>query len=89
MVILPELVLITGALALFFISLGKSPSEKAAQTVATCCALATLLGCLLNFKAQGSLFYGAYSVDQYSQLFKLMIGGGLSLFCCSHRPLKP
>lgn len=80
MVILPELVLITGALALFFISLGKSPSEKAAQAVATCCALATLFSCLLNFSAQGSLFYGAYAVDQYSQFFKLMIAVGLSLF---------
>ena len=80
MVILPELVLTVGALALFCISLGKTPTEKAAQTVATCFGLATLLGCLLSFKAQGSLFYGAYSVDQYSQLFKLMIAGGLTMF---------
>lgn len=88
MVILPELVLITGALALFLVSLGKNVSELATRSVAIVCGLATFLSSVLAFNAEGILFDGAYAVDQYSQLFKVMIGAALMIFLLFSQDLK-
>nr|WP_320009993.1 NADH-quinone oxidoreductase subunit N [uncultured Desulfobulbus sp.] len=88
MVILPELVLLIGALALFCVSLGKNVSESAAKNVAIVFGLGTFAGTLLAFNEQGTLFYGALAVDQYSQLFKLMIGGALAVFLIFSQSLK-
>ena len=88
MVILPELVLIAGALALFLVSLGKNVSEKTAQSVAIIFGLGTFAGSLLAFNQQATLFYGAYAVDQYSQLFKVMIGAALAVFLLFSQNLK-
>jgi NADH-quinone oxidoreductase subunit N len=88
MIILPELVLVAGALALFLVSLGKAPSEQAAKAVAIVVGCATFAATLLSFSSQGTLFYGAYSVDQYSQLFKVMIGFSLLLLLISGQNLK-
>jgi NADH-quinone oxidoreductase subunit N len=86
MVILPELVLLAGALALFMVSLGKTPA--AAKSVAVVFGLAAFAATLLSFQAQGSLFYGVYAVDQYSQMFKVMIGFSLALLLISGQNLK-
>jgi len=88
MVILPELVLVAGALALFLVSLGKTPSEQTAKSVAMFFGLATFVATLLAFQSQASLFYGAYAVDQYSQLFKAMIGFSLALLLILGQNLK-
>ncbi|MDD2464529.1 MAG: NADH-quinone oxidoreductase subunit N [Desulfobulbus sp.] len=88
MVILPELVLITGALALFLVSLGKNVSEQTAKSVAIIFGLGTFASTLLAFNQQATLFYGAYAVDQYSQLFKLMIGAALAIFLLFSQDLK-
>jgi NADH-quinone oxidoreductase subunit N len=86
MVILPELVLLAGALALFIVSLGKTPA--AAKSVALAFGFAAFAATLLSFHSQGSLFYGVYAVDQYSQLFKVMIGFALALLLISGQNLK-
>jgi NADH-quinone oxidoreductase subunit N len=88
MVILPELVLVAGALALFLVSLGKTPSAQTAKLVAIVFGIATFAATLLSFQSQASLFYGAYAVDQYSQLFKVMIGFSLALLLILGQNLK-
>ncbi|WP_319588224.1 NADH-quinone oxidoreductase subunit N [uncultured Desulfobulbus sp.] len=88
MVILPELVLLAGALALFLVSLDTTPSKQAAKSVAIVFGIATFVATLLSFQAQGTLFYGVYEVDQYSQLFKVMIGFSLSLLLILGQNLK-
>lgn len=77
MVLLPEIVLATGALALFLVSLQPTLSAHTAKSVAITFGLATLVATLLAIQEQGSLFHGAYAVDLYSQLFKAMIAFGL------------
>ena len=88
MVILPELVLLAGALALFLVSLDTTPSKQAAKSVAIVFGIATFVATLLSFQAQGTLFYGVYEVDQYSQLFKVMIGFSLALLLILGQNLK-
>ena len=88
MVILPELVLAAGALALFLVSLSKTPSAQTAKSVAMVFGLATFAATLFAFQSQGSLFYGAYAVDQYSQLFKALIGFSLALLLIFGQNLK-
>jgi NADH-quinone oxidoreductase subunit N len=88
MVILPELVLLTGALAFFVISLGKTSDGRAAKFTALFFGFATFIATCLSFQSQGLLFYGAYAVDQYSQLFKVLIGFSLALLMVSGQNLK-
>jgi proton-translocating NADH-quinone oxidoreductase, chain N len=88
MVILPELVLVAGALALFFVSLSKTPSARTAKSVAMVFGLATFAAAVLAFQSQESLFYGSYVVDQYSQMFKVLIGFSLALLLIFGQDLK-
>lgn len=88
MVILPELVLVFGALALFMVSLVKGPSERLTKSVALFFGITTCAATLLSFQAQGILFYDVYVVDQYSQLFKVMIGFSLAIVLIFGQNLK-
>jgi NADH-quinone oxidoreductase subunit N len=88
MVILPELVLAAGALALFIVSLSKTPSEQITKSVAIVFGVATLTATLLSFHSEGIVFYGSYAVDQFSQLFKVMIGSSLALLLVFGHNLK-
>ncbi len=88
MVILPELVLLTGALAFFVISLGNTSDGRAAKFTALFFGFATFIATCLSFQSQGLLFYGSYAVDQYSQLFKVLIGFSLALLMISGQNLK-
>ena len=88
MVILPELVLVVGALALFMVSLAKVPSQRLTTSVALGFGIATFVATLLSFQAKGILFYEVYAVDQYSQLFKMMIGFSLAIALIFGQNLK-
>ncbi len=88
MVILPELVLAAGALALFLVSLGTTPSPQKTKSVAVLFGLATFAATLFSFQSQDVLFYGSYAVDQYSQLFKMMIGFSLTMLLVFGKDLK-
>lgn len=88
MVILPELVLVVGALALFMVSLAKVPSQHLIKSVALVFGIATFVATLLSFQAKGILFYEVYVVDQYSQLFKVMIGFSLAIALIFGQHLK-
>ncbi len=78
MAFLPELLLFAGALVLFFISLGEGRARQARTT-------ALLLGGLLAVACAGclgqqaDLFNGAYRVDLFSQMLKLVFALGFVL----------
>jgi NADH-quinone oxidoreductase subunit N len=75
---LPELVLLCGALVLFVITLGEARG-RAARAAAFCISFAAILACALCLGQKASLFSGAYSVDLFSQMLKLVFAGGFAL----------
>ena len=75
---LPELVLLLGALALFFVCLGDSLVTRA-KTVALATALAALLASAFCLGQQATLFDGAYRVDLFSQSLKVVFAFGFVL----------
>lgn len=75
---LPELVLIVMALVLFFASLGNVKAGSLQGISLVMAALATLAA-IATFHQQGLLFYEAYRIDAFSQIFKVLITGGLFL----------
>lgn len=72
MLFLPELTLLGAGLILFTFSLGK-PSSGMIKNVATVMAALTLIASLICIKSEGNLFYAAYQVDFFSQIFKVLI----------------
>jgi NADH-quinone oxidoreductase subunit N len=72
MLFLPELSLLGAGLILFIFSLG-NPSSGKIKNVATGLAALTLIASVICIKSEGSLFYSAYHVDFFSQLFKVLI----------------
>ena len=68
MLFLPELTLLLAGLILFFVSLGQ-PTGAKIKTVTTTLAALIFLVSLLSLKNEGTLFYDAYKVDFFSQLF--------------------
>ena len=72
MLFLPELSLLGVGLVFFFLGLGEPSNTKTKNLAITLSALVVLitLACL---KSEGELFYRAYRIDFFSQLFKLLI----------------
>lgn len=87
MLFAPELLLLIGSLLLFLISLGGA-SGKTARALAIIIALVNVVLCLTSFGQQGSLFYEAYKIDMFSQLFKLIIGIGFAAVVLFGKQLK-
>ena len=75
---LPELVLLTGALALFVTILGQARVRQA-RTVALGTSFAAILAAALCLGEQATLFNQAYSVDLFSQVLKLVFACGFAL----------
>lgn len=76
MLFAPELGLLFGSLLLFFLSISEHGGAQARKfTLAV--ALISLVAAFASFGQQGTLFYAAYQVDHFSQLFKLLIVAGL------------
>ena len=78
MAFLPELVLLAGALVLFLVTLGEGRVRQA-RTVALITSLAAILACIVCLGQNDTLFSGAYRVDQFSQVLKLIFAGGFTL----------
>jgi NADH-quinone oxidoreductase subunit N len=74
---LPELVLLAGALGLFLVTLGES-SERLARPATLLVAAATIGAAALALGQHADLFSGAYRVDQFSQLLKLVLAFGFA-----------
>lgn len=88
MAIFPEMILLAGALTFFVLSLGKKPDPNTVRRVALLTGWATFAAVCLAFRSQAGLFAGAYLVDQFSQLFKLLISLALVLQLLSGQQLK-
>ena len=78
MAFLPELVLLAGALVLFLVALGNGRVRQA-RTVGLITSLATILACIVCLGQNDTLFSGAYRVDQFSQVLKLIFACGFTL----------
>lgn len=72
MLFLPELLLLATGLIFFFLSLG-SFSASTLRMVAIVMSLVVTTGAALALCQQGNLFFNSYSVDFFSQVFKLLI----------------
>lgn len=83
----PELVLLSGGLIMFILSLTGSAGQHA-RKAAIGVAFAAILTCLLVLNQYGELFYGAYRIDLFSQAFKLAIAVGFVLVLLLDRELK-
>ncbi len=77
MLFAPELVLLLGSLLLFFLSLGESDG-KGARNVTILLGLAGFVLSIITLFQEGSLFMGAYRIDLFSQLFKVLIAVGMT-----------
>ncbi len=77
MLFLPELFLLGGSLVLFLITLGENKGTLAKNmTIAIGIVLSVL--CVVGINESGTMFYGAYAVNFYSQFFKLIIALGMT-----------
>lgn len=73
---LPELTLLGAGLIIFMVSLGKS-NAATTRNIAIGLGAAVFGATLLSYCAEGKLFYGAYQVDLFSQVFKTLIAGAM------------
>ncbi len=87
MLFAPELVLLIGSLLLFFLSIGEDRGEGA-RALAIWMGCLTVIALLFSFNAEGTLFFKAYKVDFFSQLFKLVIVLGMLFVMGFTRDLK-
>lgn len=83
----PELILLLGSLLLFFVSLGERKGTLAGN-IALLTAIINLVVSFACLGRTGSLFYGAYRVDLFSQIFKVVIALGLLIVLLFGRKLK-
>ena len=73
---LPELALLLTAVIFFFASLGKIKGTRLQGLGILFSGMAVLIS-LYSYGMQGSLFFNAYRVDAFSQIFKVIIAFGL------------
>lgn len=84
---IPELFLLASCLILFFLTVSRKDARQA-RNVAAVLAVANLIITAGSMGANGELFYRAYRVDAFSQLFKLLISGGLAILMLFGGELK-
>ncbi len=70
---LPETSALLMALVLFFLSLARETHHRRTYIWALGLSLLGVVAALAGLGAQGSLFFGAYRVDLFSQVFKLIL----------------
>lgn len=87
MVILPELYFLGLALVFFILSLGGSSTDRDQWIALLLSALGVCIS-VLALNERGDLFYGAYRVDLFSQLFKVVLSGGFFLLVYLGRGLR-
>ena len=75
---LPELVLLAGALVAFVATLGEKRIQQARE-VALMTSVAAIVACMVSLKQDITLFSGAYHVDLFSQVLKLVFACGFTL----------
>lgn len=75
---LPELVLAAGILALFVVSLGHERTAQA-RSLALLTAFAAIAAALAGLGQNATIFDGAYQVDLFSQMLKLVFVSGFAV----------
>jgi NADH-quinone oxidoreductase subunit N len=83
----PELFLLLSCLVIFLLTLGKMRSSTVRNITAALSIIAFLI-CAGSLRLEGDLFFKAYRIDLFSQLFKLAITGGVALLLLFSRELK-
>jgi NADH-quinone oxidoreductase subunit N len=83
----PELAAFGAALLFLGLSLVRRPGAARDFRAALGAATVALLVGLAAVTAEGTLFAGAYQVDLFSQVFKVLLAMGLFLVVCLCRPL--
>jgi NADH-quinone oxidoreductase subunit N len=76
MLYLPELTLLFMALVFFFVSLGNL-KESRLRSLGLLLSAIAVMASVYSYGLKGSLFFDAYRVDAFSQLFKVIITFGL------------
>lgn len=87
MLFVPELWILIGCLVLFLVSI-IGGSGRTARFWAGLIAIGAILLTSLTFFSKGELFYAAYKIDLFSQLFKLLIATGFGVVVLLGRELK-
>ncbi len=88
MAILPELTLMIGGLVLFILSLCRQLDSDKVKNTAIFFGVVIFITTLISFRQDQLMFSGSYSVDLYSQLFKLLIGFGMCVVLIFGQNLK-
>ena len=86
MLFVPELWVLAGCLVMFIVSLYDG-SGKTARFWAGVIAVGTIVLTSFTFFGEGELFFGAYKVDLFSQLFKLLVAVGFAVVVLLDRGL--
>ncbi len=73
---LPELTLLGAGLIVFLVSLGKTNASRT-RYIAIAAGTGVFCATLISYVAEGNLFFGAYQVDLYSQVFKTLIAAAM------------
>lgn len=84
---LPELALTSMALVFFLLSLGK-PKTSFLQSAAIGQSIVVFLIAVASFNSSGTLFFDAYQVDVFSQIFKIILTLGLVIIIALGAGLK-
>lgn len=84
---LPELTLLGAGLIIFIVSLGKANGDTT-RNIAIGLGAAIFGATLLSHCQTGKLFYGAYQVDLFSQVFKTLIAGAMLIVLLFGNKLK-
>ena len=84
---LPELFLLFSCLVIFLLTLGRMNSRTVRNITAVLSVIAFLISAA-SLRLEGELFFRAYRIDLFSQLFKLCITGGVALLLLFSNELK-
>ena len=84
----PELFYFAGGLVLFFMSMAKQSNPKQTYFTALSLAVIGVVVSLSSGRQEGVLFFQAYRVDLFSQVFKVLLSLGLFLIISICADLK-
>ena len=76
---IPELYYFAAGMTFLFMSMAKQNDPRREYFTALCLAVIGVVICLVSIRQEGILFFQAYRVDLFSQVFKLLLSIGLFL----------
>ncbi len=79
---IPELYFALTAVVFFALSLSARPNQRRDYLAALLLAAGGLVVTLASVRLDGTLFFGTYRVDLFSQVFKVLVASGFFLVVC-------